>query len=283
MTWEQIQNQPWDLWVEQARAVVRLEWKKSFWGKRAIWLYFLALAPVLLSLAAWLVSLKFGKTMTVATATTAFAATYHVYFLRLAIFFGCLGIFGGLFRMEVLERTLHYYLLAPVRREVLVVSKYLSGLFAAVVFFGISVALTFLTTMITLGPEMQKFLGQGGGIRQLLAYEGVTALACAGYGALFLLFGFLFKNPMLPAAVVLVWEGLNPLLPELLKKISVIFYLKSLTPVDLPMEGPFPLLAVVADPAPAWLAVPGVLLVAALILTYAASKARKMEVSYSSE
>jgi hypothetical protein len=38
---------------------------------------------------------------------------------------------------------------------------------------------------------------------------------------------------MIPAAVVWVWENLNPFLPTLLKKISVIFYLKNLCPVEV--------------------------------------------------
>jgi hypothetical protein len=58
----------------------------------------------------------------------------------------------------------------------------------------------------------------------------VTALACVGYGAVFLMSGILFRNPMIPAAVVMVWENLNPFLPTVLKKISVIFCLKNLCP-----------------------------------------------------
>ena len=73
-----------------------------------------------------------------------FAGIFQVYFLRLGIFFGCLGIFSNLFRAEVLERTLHYYFMSPVRREVLAVSKYLAGLIAAVTYFAGSVVLSFL-------------------------------------------------------------------------------------------------------------------------------------------
>ena len=58
----------------------------------------------------------------------------------------------------------------------------------------------------------------------------VAALACVGYGAVFLMCGLFFRNPMIPAAVVMVWENLNPFLPTVLKKISVIFYLKNLCP-----------------------------------------------------
>ena len=68
--------------------------------------------------------------------------------------------------------------------------------------------------------------------------------------------GLFFRNPMIPAAVVFVWENLNPFLPALLKKISVIFYLRSLCPVEVPVPPPFSVMVIDADPTPAWLAVP---------------------------
>jgi len=57
-----------------------------------------------------------------------FAALYHFYFLRCGIFFGCMGISRNLFRGEMLEKTLHYYYLTPLRRELLVAGKYVAGL-----------------------------------------------------------------------------------------------------------------------------------------------------------
>jgi hypothetical protein len=35
------------------------------------------------------------------------------------------------------------------------------------------------------------------------------------------------------------------------------------------------------EPTPAWLAIPGLLIVSGLVLAYAAAKSRKLEVSYS--
>jgi hypothetical protein len=40
----------WPLWLAQIRAVVRLEMKKTFFSRRGLWVYLLALAPVLLFL-----------------------------------------------------------------------------------------------------------------------------------------------------------------------------------------------------------------------------------------
>jgi ABC-type transport system involved in multi-copper enzyme maturation permease subunit len=279
MSRSEIAAMPWMLWRRQIAAILRLEMKKSLFSKRAWWIYFLTLGPVALTALHSLFARVGGHTL--ADDTTIYAGIFQVYFLRLGIFFGCVGIFSNLFRGEVLERTLHYYFLAPVRRDVLAVSKYLAGLVTAVVLFAGSAGLTFLFLPMHWGPVFEQYLFHGPGLAQLGAYMLTAALACAGYGAVFLLTGVLFRNPMIPAAVIFVWEFINPFLPSLLKKISVIFYLKSLCPVDIPPDGPLAIIAVVTDPTPAWLAIPGLLAVSALVLAYAAVKARKLELAYS--
>jgi hypothetical protein len=92
--------------------------------------------------------------------------------------------------------------------------------------------------------------------------------------------GLTYRNPMIPAATVMVWEGINGFLPPLLKKFSVIFYLKSLCPVDVPLPGPLSILALEADPVPAWLAIPGLVLVSALIIFLASRRARVFQINY---
>jgi ABC-type transport system involved in multi-copper enzyme maturation permease subunit len=280
MTRSQVAAMPWMLWRRQVAAILRLELKKSLFSKRAWWIYILALGPVAIT---GLHSVFSGNTHhTLAEDNMIFAGIFQVYFLRLGIFFGCLGIFSNLFRAEVLERTLHYYFMSPVRREVLAVSKYIAGLIAAVMYLVGSVVLSFLFISAHWGPVFQQYLFHGPGLAQLGWYALTAALACVGYGAVFLLTGVIIRNPLIPAAVVFVWENLNPFLPSLLKKFSVIFYLKSLCPAgEIPADGPLAFLATLTDPTPAWLAIPGLLVVSALLLSYAATKARKLEVSYS--
>ena len=164
-----------------------------------------------------------------------FAGVFQFFFLRLAVFFGCLGIFMNLFRGEILDRSLHFYFLAPVRREVVMVGKFLAGLIATCTIFVTSEVLqtiAFLwhfpakcaiSTSITITV-----------LEHAAIYLGVTVLACIGYGAFFLVAGMLFRNPILPTAAILIWEGINPFLPGILKQFSVIYYLKSLCPVDIP-------------------------------------------------
>jgi ABC-type transport system involved in multi-copper enzyme maturation permease subunit len=280
MTWSQIATQPWMLWRRQVAAILRLELKKSLFSKRAWWIYILTLGPVLVTGVHSLIPGTGGHTL--ADDNMIYAGIFQVYYLRLGIFFGCLGIFSNLFRAEVLERTLHYYFMSPVRREVLAVSKYLAGLIAATVYFVGSVVLSFLFISAHWGPVFQQYLFHGPGLHQLGWYALTAALACVGYGSVFMLTGVLYRNPMIPAAVVMIWENLNPFLPSLLKKFSIIFYLKSLCPVgEIPADGPLAILATMTEPTPAWLAIPGLLVVSALVLAYAATKARKLEVSYS--
>ena len=77
-----------------------------------------------------------------------------------------------------------------------------------------------------------------------------------------------------------IWENLNPFLPSLLKKISVIFYLTNLCPVEVPLPPPLNLIVVETDPTPVWLAIPGLLAVSLLLLLYTAYSARQGEISY---
>ena len=268
-------------WPRQIGAVIGLEWKKSFLSKRGWWVYLLALAPVALSLLHTMVAARVTwRHHSLAQDTLFFAGIYQVYFLRMGIFFGCLGIFSNLFRGEMLEKTLHYYFLTPVRRELLVIGKYLAGLIVALALFVPSAAFSFWLMGRHQGAAWSEFLQHGAGLGQMGAYVLVTALGCIGYGAVFLVAGLFVRNPMIPAAAVWVWENLNPFLPSLLKKISVIFYLKSLCPVQINVPPPLSVLVTETDPTPAWIAVPGLLAVALLVLAYAAISARRVEISY---
>jgi hypothetical protein len=108
-------------------------------------------------------------------------------------------------------------------------------------------------------------------------------LACVGYGAFFLVVGLFIRNPIIPALLLYGWEWLNFLLPPLLKKISVIHYLNSMMPVPLSAaisEGP---LAVVAEPTPAWISIPSMLLVTLIVLILAAYRTRHMEIRYGND
>ena len=270
----------WALWTRQTLAILSLEIRKNFLSRRALLLYLIAGAPLgLLSLFA-LFRMPDDDAGSFANLSVAYAAIYGGLILRTLVFFGCAWVFMNLFRGEVVDRSLHYYFLAPVRREVLVVGKYLSGLIATIVLFSITTIGSMLLLYFSLYPaESARFFTEGAGAAQLLAYVGVTALACIGYGAVFLLVGLFFRNPIIPGLLLYGWEWINFLLPPLLKKLSVIHYLHSLVPVPM-SEGPF---AVLVEPTPAWISVPSLLVFTGVVLYLAARHIRRMEISYAGE
>ncbi len=270
----------WSLWLRQIAAIMRLDVKRNFLGKRAVLIYLVALMPIgLLGLIAilptpgrdWLDFTAYPKI---------FSVIYGGLILRTVIFFGCAWIFMNLFRGEIVDRSLHYYFLSAVRREVLLAAKYLSGLVTAVILF---TTVTVVSMLLLFFPHFfsasARFFLDGAGMGQLFTYVVITILACIGYGAFFMIVGLFFRNPIIPALTLYGWEWINFLLPPLLKKISVIHYLNSLVPVPL-SEGPF---AVVAEPTPAWISIPGLLIVTVLVLIAASSRIRRMEIRYGSD
>lgn len=352
------------LWKSQVLAVLRLEIQKSFFSRRGLWIYLLALIPVLIFgghswdvqrtrerrardldraphvTTAKLRQVKEGMSREelvrllgeaddrstfrtrrgsfenmryssrdadidvrlhegeverirwrgscdLAEDTVIFAGVFQLFFLRLAVFFGCVFVFLNLFRGEMLDRSLHYYWLAPVRREVVVAGKFLAGLAATVAIFTTSVVLQIAVMNTHFDAATLDQYMAGDGWRHALAYVGVTALACAGYGSVFLASGLLLRNPLIPAAVILGWESLNGILPAVLRQISVIYWLKSLCPVEIPISKgvppPLALLALNVDPAHPAVAVTGLLAVSAGLLVLAAWKARRLEITYAAE
>jgi ABC-type transport system involved in multi-copper enzyme maturation permease subunit len=271
------------LWFTQIAAVLRLEMRKTFFSRRGLWVYLLAFAPLLIFGGHSMTMLIRHRPCDFGEDTNIFAGMFQLLNLRVVLFFGCLGIFLNLFRGEVVDRSLHYYFLAPLRREVLVVGKFLAGIIAAVFIFTTSTVLQWCA-MYAHFPitTISAYLRDGNGLSHLVAYAGTTALACVGYGSVFLLMGALFRNPIFPAAAILIWESINAFVPPLLQKISVIYYLKSLCPIEAPPEvgPPLSLLIVNADPVSPSLAIGGILLFTVMVVVVTALQVRRMEINY---
>lgn len=216
-----------------------------------------------------------------------YAGIFQYFYLRLAIFFGCLGIFMNLFRGEMLDKTLHFWFLAPVRREVLLAGKYAAGLVAATVIFTGGALLCFAAMLWPHAAAEVQAYWQGPGASHAFWYAAAAALGCVGYGSVFLAAGLLLRNPIVPAAVLLIWESINGFLPAMLQKLSVLHYLQSLCPVPAPMDSNAPslvrLLLSPAEPASRLGSVLGLLALTALVLWTASRVARRIEISYSSE
>ncbi len=213
-----------------------------------------------------------------------FAAVFQYFYLRLAIFFGCLGIFMNLFRGEMLDKTLHFWFLAPARREVLLAGKYLAGLIAAVVIFTAGAALCFGAMLWPQDPAQLDAFWRTQGPSHLFWYGASAALGCVGYGSVFLAAGLLLRNPIVPAIAILLWESINGILPAALQKLSVLYYVQSLCPVPAPTDRDAPLLIRLllapAEPPSATLAVFGLCGVTALVLWAASRAVRRLEINY---
>jgi ABC-type transport system involved in multi-copper enzyme maturation permease subunit len=267
------------LWLRQVATLVRSEVGRRLFGRGAIVVYVLAAIPIVIALPRFLF---LGERMRsdLGAHTSEFCETFHYFVLLFVVFLACAGLFIHLIKAEVLNRSLHYLLLAPMRRSVLVVGKYLGGLAAALLVLLPMTVLTFVLFFLPLGPTATwQYLTSAAGLGQLAGYLGLVALACMGYGAIALLFGLLWRNPLIAALGVLGWEYAVPFMPAPLKVLSVAHHLRSLSPVPVP-HGYFALLA---DPTPAWLAVLGLMAFTAALLVLCTLAARRLEITYASE
>ncbi|WP_263357837.1 ABC transporter permease [Acidicapsa ligni] len=278
---EQLAQQPWGLWWLQGRRLTSIEVRRNLFSWKASWIYFLAFIPTFIILI-HLVADKHLQYM-LSEDTNILAGIVQFYYIRLGVFFGCLGIFSRLIRGEMIERSLHFYLLAPVRREILLLSKFVAGSISALLLFGTAITLDFSLMYAGFGAAGRDYIFNGPGLGQFEAYLAIIVLACLGYGAVFLLLSMMFRNPTPAAMLVLGWEAINPILPSLLQKISVASYLRHLMPVSVAANGIFALLTVQTEPVSAWAAVLGLLLLIAAVLLYSCYRIRTLEIRYTTE
>ena len=278
-----LRQQPWSLWWIQFRRFTRIEIRRNLLTRRAWWIYFLAFVPAFIIFLHLVIDPHRNGNMDMGEDTGVLAGIVQLYYIRLGIFFGCLGIFSRLIRGEMIERSLHYYLLSPVRREVILLAKFFAGAVASVVLFGIAVIADFVLMYAGYGGAGWDYMLHGAGVGQLEAYLLIVVLACLGYGSVFLLLSLMFRNPMPGAMLLWGWEAINPVMPSVLQKISVASYLRHLMPVSVPAEGLFALLTVETEPVSAWVAVVGLLVLIAVVLTYCCYRIRRLEIRYSTD
>ena len=265
-----------DVRLRQLLAVAALELRRLARSREGLTALLFAAAPALLSVFAVVAPVR---QISLARAENAFAFIFQNLVLQGTLYFGCLFAFGGLVRGEQLGKTLHHLFLAPVRREVVLVGKYLAALASTAALFGLTSAATYLLLLFDSGRHAAGAqLAAGAGAR-LAAYVLVVVLACASYGAVFLAFGQWVKNPIFPALAFWGWDHLSFLLPEVLKRLGLIHYLLSLAPVKAPES----FLEILGEPLPVWVAVPVPLLIAATLLAASAWKVRRTEVDYGTE
>jgi ABC-type transport system involved in multi-copper enzyme maturation permease subunit len=262
----------------QAWTIARAEVMRSLFSRRALPILLLVGMPLALMVLRALFMPEAAR-QAVGHATTEFAEVFNLFILRFIIFFANAVIFVRLFRGEMLDKSLHYTLLAPLRREVLVGGKYLGGVIASIAIAIPATALTYLLVFLPHGAAGLARMTSAAGLGQLAWYLVMVILAAFSYGALFLLAGLFFKNPMVPAVLFLGWEMLTPFLPTLLKYFSFVHYLVSFAPVPVTL-GAFALLA---EPVPRWVALLAIIAASAVLVALATLAARRLEVTYSAD
>jgi len=276
-------EQPWRLYGSQVSILVRNEVRRNLLTRRRLWIYLLALLPVAMILGHAIYDRHSTSLAQLEEDTQVLAGIVQLYYFRLGIFFACMAIFTWLFRGEMVERTLHYQFLVPVRREVLVIGKFLAGAVVAIAFFETAVLACFYFMYMRFGSAGKSYVFDGPGLGQLGSYLLVTALACIGYGAVFLALSLLFKNPVVPGVVIMGWEAAAPVFPAWAQRLSVTFYLKHLCPVNLAVTGPLAIFTIVAEPVAPWIAVLGLLCLTTAILVLSCFLIHRMEISYTTE
>src|SRR5450631_3053369 len=295
------------VWWAQIKAVVRLEMKKTFFAKRGLWIYVVAALPVLLFVAYVVAtSQRQHQTEDIARKSE-----------RLLTYQDLEVVQPGMTSQEVVAIlgkppiTYHWtenrqpesendaavevlhedYRYSDGQNDLFVGvanGKVLAGLLATSAIFVTSELLQTVAFLWHFPPNVRDvYLYHNHGLEHAAVYLGVTVLACVGYGAFFLVAGMLFRNPILPAAAILIWEAINPFLPGMLKQFSVIYYLKALCPVDIPIPpGTPPVLALLisnSDPVSAPVAVVGIVIVAMIALYASSVQVRRMEINYTTE
>jgi ABC-type transport system involved in multi-copper enzyme maturation permease subunit len=274
------------LWWSQFVAVLIPSIQRSIFSKRVLVALVLILLPVGLLTMMGIDSMNSGsdKFMTnINRARMIFGIVYSTFMLAAVLYIGNAIMFTSLVRGEILERSIHYSMLAPVKREILILGRFCGGLISAFIVFGLATIVCYLVIYIPFGmTRLVADLSSGIALEQLSTYVLMTFLACMGYGSVFMATGLVFRNPLIPVLAVAGWEIINFLLPPALKVISVVFYLKNLMPVFIEHQGLLPL-AVVAEPLPVWMSIFGIVLLAAISISIAIFYMRRMEIKYAED
>ena len=176
----------------------------------------------------------------IALANTGFMSTEEYFGLYSDIMFqGYIGIILPLFTMYVASmlfndeknnRSITYLTVRPIHKFELVLVKYLTYLSLVPIFTILSSGFIYLSFAVF--GYFQYFT-------MFLWYLLAAVISSAIYGAVFMVVGLLFKNPLwFGLAFVLVWEFVFASFSDLLGTLTVAHYIKSLIVYD-PVGDPF--------------------------------------------
>ena len=198
--------------------------------------------------------------------------------LRFCVFLAIIDVFGGLFRGELSERTLHHLFLQPLRRETITVGKWLSGILTVGWMGAVSWVLVLVLWLLPHGPgAVFATLISPIGLKFLFSFLLALTLGLAAYGGLFLLAGMLARGPMMVGAAIWLWETVALFLPLTLQRFTVSYWINSLLPLRVPPKW---MLAQEVEPASLWASVLACLLIGASCTAAAAWWSRHLQLAY---
>jgi hypothetical protein len=262
--------------LRAATAVAAMDLRRLLLTRRVVPLLVMGAVPVVLC--ATIAGLAPAR-MPLGRFVEEFAGMFQLLVLGGTLFFGVASTSVGLLRGEMLEKSLHYVLLSPVRREAVGAGKYAAGLAATTLTFGVSTALSYAILLSGAGAAGRERLLSPEGLAALSSYVLASVLGCAAYGGLFLAMGLVGKNPMVGAALFWMLERISVVFPPALQWLVPSYHLDSLLPVHLTKKA----FALFLDPAPWWVSVPALLAFGALFATVASLGARRIEIRYGGE
>lgn len=273
---------PWPARGRQLVAVFSLEARRALWSRRAIPVFLLAALPILLLIGRLVVrTIVLRSADPLSHDTTAFADVFGLTVIRFGLYFSCVALFAGLIRREVEERSLHYYFLCPIRREIVALGKYLAAACITALVFAVTTIVAFGLMLAPHGTSsISTYLLRDGGALDLMSFITIAVLAAVAYGALHFALGTFLRNPIFPAIAYFFFEVSNHFLPESIRLASVAHYLRAFDPFPR-AEGRFFAVDVAAPPI--WFALLVLLGAAAILVSVAAWRARRMELPYSGD
>ncbi len=195
--------------------IISLSLKRLLFSKKTIVLELLCAIPVLIALYWLTTDAKNGYMF--------FSTLVYVSFLFFIVLIVSLLYGVTVFKDDISDKTITYLISRPVDRAELTLYKYIGYFISAIVVLIPPLVFTFLIIALKAGDI-------GNNIGLLLNFMGIFVLAVVSYGAIFILFGLLFKRPMLISFVFMfVWEDFLASLPLIINQITIRHYLESIS------------------------------------------------------
>ncbi len=150
---------------------------------------------------------------------------FKLYIQLISLLFG-----ASVINDEIESKTLVYLNTSPAPKSSIISGKFAAYFFVSYISFVIGSSLLFVVTNSgkILSPEF---------ILILFRLEFAGLIAILAYSSLFLLMGVgMKKSTILGVFYIFGWEGIVQVLPGSAQKLSLLFYISSLTPIKIPKD-----------------------------------------------